>query len=70
MNLELIYFGDDVAENLMEDFRLYGSKNRYENWNPWIIYGIADKEKNCFLPEVLARAMQTKENIFFLMTIL
>ena len=26
MKLELIYFEDDVAENLMEAFRLYGSK--------------------------------------------
>ncbi len=48
MNLEFIYFDDNTAENLMETFRLYGSKNRYEQKNPWIIYGITDKERNLF----------------------
>lgn len=30
MNLEFIYFDVNIAEDLMEAFRLYGSKNRYE----------------------------------------
>lgn len=48
MNLEYIYFEDDVAENLMEAFRLYGNKNRNEGINPYIVYGITDNEKNLF----------------------
>lgn len=49
MNLEYIYFEDAVAENIMEAFRLYGNRSpRYEGINPYIIYGIADKEKNLF----------------------
>ncbi|MDE6520155.1 MAG: hypothetical protein K2K91_06825 [Ruminococcus sp.] len=49
MNLEYVYFEDAVAEKLMEAFKLYGNRlSRYEGINPYIIYGIADKEKNLF----------------------
>lgn len=65
MNLELIYFEDDVAENLMEAFRLYGSKNRYENWNPWIVYGIADKEKNLFFTRGFAKGNADEREYIF-----
>ncbi len=65
MNLEYIYFEDDVAENLMESFRLYGNKNRYEGINPWIIYGIADKEKNLFFTRGFCKGnSQETEYIF------
>lgn len=49
MSLEYTYFEDDIAEKLMESFQLYGNMNyRYEPMNPWIIYGIADKEQKFF----------------------
>lgn len=61
MNLEFIYFDDNTAENLMETFRLYGSKNRYEPKNPWIIYGVADKEKNLFFTRGFFRHNSIKQ---------
>lgn len=48
MELGFVYFDDTAAEDLMEAFRLYGSKNRYEPRDPWIIYGVADKENDLF----------------------
>lgn len=49
MNLEYIYFEDDIAEKLMETFRLYGNRlSRYEGVNPYIVYGVADKKENLF----------------------
>lgn len=68
MNLEYIYFEDDIAEKLMEAFRLYGNKTlryRYEGINPWIIYGIADKEKNLFFTRGFCKGnSQETEYIF------
>ena len=55
MDLEFIYFDDNTAEDLMETFRLYGSKNRYEQQNPWIIYGVADRERNLFFTRGFCR---------------
>lgn len=68
MNLEYVYFEDDIAENLMEAFRLYGNRSsRYEGINPYIIYGIADKEKNLFFTRGFSKrngAYQETEYIF------
>lgn len=68
MNLEYVYFEDAVAEKLMESFRLYGNRApRYEGINPYIIYGIADKEKNLFFTRGFCkrnRDFQETEYIF------
>lgn len=67
MNLEYVYFEDAVAEKLMEAFRLYGNRaSRYERTNPWIIYGIADKEKNVFFTSGFCKGRNPweKEYIF------
>lgn len=65
MNLEYIYFEDDVAENLMEAFRLYGNKNRYEGINPYIIYGITDKEKNLFFTRGFCKGNSAERQYIF-----
>lgn len=65
MNLEFIYFDDNTAENLMETFRLYGSKNRYEQKNPWIIYGVADKEKILFFTRGFSRNNSGEQEYIF-----
>lgn len=66
MNLEYIYFEDDVAENLMDAFRLYGNKTRrYEGINPWIIYGIADTEKNLFFTRGFSKGNSKETEYIF-----
>ncbi|MDE7364630.1 MAG: hypothetical protein K2N27_07085 [Ruminococcus sp.] len=68
MNLEYVYFENAVVEKLMESFRLYGNRSpRYEGINPFIIYGIADKEKNLFFTRGFSkrnRDFQETEYIF------
>lgn len=65
MNLEYIYFEDAVAEKLMETFRLYGNKTRYEGINPWIVYGITDKERNLFFTRGFCKGnAEEREYIF------